>query len=164
MPKDSLSERDRLRLAKLMQEPLLPPRARPQSPQKQNRWRDWLRQNLQRARHKLGAWLKARSAERVRRHFAARRRAGARGASEVEAVRRAWGRAVRRPRRASAAQTGDTGRANNIPHADCAARRKPLVQGGASLPFTCSTGDVFHKTDAPPGWDTFACRGKNVWS
>jgi hypothetical protein len=44
------------------------------------------------------------------------------------------------------------------------ARRKPLVQSGASLPFTCSTGDVFHKTDAPPGWDTFACRGKNVWS
>jgi hypothetical protein len=39
-----------------------------------------------------------------------------------------------------------------------------VVQSGASLPFTCSTGDVFHKTDAPPGWDIFSCRGKNVWS
>jgi hypothetical protein len=44
------------------------------------------------------------------------------------------------------------------------ARRKALMQSGTSLPFTCSTGDVFHKTDAPPGWDTFFCRGKNVWS
>jgi hypothetical protein len=43
-------------------------------------------------------------------------------------------------------------------------RRKSLFQSGPSLPFTCSAGDVFHKTDAPPGWDTFSCRGKNVWS
>ena len=43
-------------------------------------------------------------------------------------------------------------------------RRKPLVQSGTSLPFTCATGDVFHKTDAPPGWNTFTCQGKNVWS
>jgi hypothetical protein len=43
-------------------------------------------------------------------------------------------------------------------------RRKSLEQSGPSLPFTCSAGDVFHKTDAPPGWDTFSCRGKNVWS
>lgn len=43
-------------------------------------------------------------------------------------------------------------------------RRKPLVQSGTALPFTCATGDVFHKTDAPPGWNTFTCRGKNVWS
>lgn len=43
-------------------------------------------------------------------------------------------------------------------------RRKPLVQSGTDLPFTCTTGDVFHKTDAPPGWDTFTCKGKNVWS
>jgi hypothetical protein len=44
------------------------------------------------------------------------------------------------------------------------AARKPLAQSGTSLPFTCSTGDVFHKIDAPPGWDTFTCRGKNLWS
>lgn len=43
-------------------------------------------------------------------------------------------------------------------------RRKPLVQSGTTLPFTCSAGDVFHKTDAPTGWDMFSCRGKNVWS
>jgi hypothetical protein len=43
-------------------------------------------------------------------------------------------------------------------------RRKSLIQSGPSLPFICSAGDVFHKTDAPPGWDTFSCRGKNVWS
>jgi hypothetical protein len=43
-------------------------------------------------------------------------------------------------------------------------RRKPSVQTGTTLPFTCATGDVFHKTDAPPGWDTFTCQGKNVWS
>jgi hypothetical protein len=42
-------------------------------------------------------------------------------------------------------------------------RRKSLMQSGPSLPFTCSTGDIFRKTDAPPGWDTFSCRGKNVW-
>ena len=42
-------------------------------------------------------------------------------------------------------------------------RRKPLVQTGTHLPFTCSTGDTFRKTDAPPGWDTFTCRGNNVW-
>jgi hypothetical protein len=23
---------------------------------------------------------------------------------------------------------------------------------------------VFHKTDAAPGWNTFTCHGKNVWS
>jgi len=43
-------------------------------------------------------------------------------------------------------------------------RRKSLVQSGTTLPFTCATGDVFHKTDAPPGWNTFTCQGKNVWS
>ncbi len=43
-------------------------------------------------------------------------------------------------------------------------RRKPLVQTGTNLPFTCSAGDTFRKTDAPPGWDTFTCRGNNVWS
>jgi len=43
-------------------------------------------------------------------------------------------------------------------------RRKPSVQSGTTLPFTCATGDVFHKTDAPPGWDTFTCQGRNVWS
>ncbi len=43
-------------------------------------------------------------------------------------------------------------------------RRKPLVQSGRDLPFTCAAGDIFRKTDAAPGWDTFTCRGKNVWS
>jgi hypothetical protein len=43
-------------------------------------------------------------------------------------------------------------------------RRKPVVQSGADLPFTCYAGDTFHKTNAPAGWDTFTCRGKNVWS
>ena len=43
-------------------------------------------------------------------------------------------------------------------------RKKASVQSGTKLPFTCATGDVFHKTDAPPGWDTFTCHGKNVWS
>ncbi len=43
-------------------------------------------------------------------------------------------------------------------------RTKPLVQSGTRLPFTCAVGDVFRKTDAAPGWDTFTCRGKNVWS
>ena len=42
-------------------------------------------------------------------------------------------------------------------------RRMPLVQSGGKLPFICSAGDFFRKTDAPPGWDTFVCRGKNVW-
>lgn len=43
-------------------------------------------------------------------------------------------------------------------------RRKPLMLTGTNLPFTCSTGDTFRKTDAPSGWDTFTCRGNNVWS
>lgn len=43
-------------------------------------------------------------------------------------------------------------------------RGKPHVYNGSEPPFTCSVGDVFHKTDAAPGWDTFTCLGKNVWS
>ena len=43
-------------------------------------------------------------------------------------------------------------------------RRKSLEQSGTKLPFTCSAGDTFHKTDSPAGWDTFTCHGKNVWS
>lgn len=43
-------------------------------------------------------------------------------------------------------------------------RTKPLILNGTSLPFTCAVGDVFRKTDAPSGWDTFTCRAKNVWS
>jgi hypothetical protein len=42
-------------------------------------------------------------------------------------------------------------------------RKKPLAQTGTNLPFTCSAGDIFRKTDAPPGWNTFTCRGNNVW-
>jgi len=40
----------------------------------------------------------------------------------------------------------------------------PRAQSGTSLPFTCSPGDTFHKSDAPPGWDTFPCRARNLWS
>ena len=53
--------------------------------------------------------------------------------------------------------------ASSLTAAEHRARRKPLVQSGTDLPFTCSAGDIFRKTNAPPGWDTFACRGKNVW-
>ena len=38
------------------------------------------------------------------------------------------------------------------------------IHTGANLPFTCSPGDVFRKTDAPAGWDTFRCGSKKVWS
>jgi hypothetical protein len=44
------------------------------------------------------------------------------------------------------------------------ASRKPHLSSGSEPPFTCSVGDVFRKTDAAPGWDTFTCLGKNVWS
>ena len=44
------------------------------------------------------------------------------------------------------------------------ARKKSLEQSGTRLPFTCSEGDTFHKTDSPAGWDTFVCHGRNVWS
>ena len=44
------------------------------------------------------------------------------------------------------------------------ATQTPLAQSGTSLPFTCSPGDTFHKSDAPPGWDTFTCRARNLWS
>jgi hypothetical protein len=44
------------------------------------------------------------------------------------------------------------------------ASRRPHVSSGSEPPFTCSVGDMFRKTDAAPGWDTFTCRGKNVWS
>jgi hypothetical protein len=43
-------------------------------------------------------------------------------------------------------------------------RMKPAASSGTELPLTCSVGDLFHKTDAAPGWDTFSCRGRNVWS
>lgn len=43
-------------------------------------------------------------------------------------------------------------------------RRRSLEQSGTKLPFTCSDGDTFRKTDSPVGWDTFTCHGKNVWS
>jgi hypothetical protein len=44
------------------------------------------------------------------------------------------------------------------------ARRKPHVYSGSEPPFNCSAGDVFHKTNATPGWNTFTCHTKNVWS
>lgn len=54
--------------------------------------------------------------------------------------------------------------AARVPITGQRARTKPLQHSGTSLPFTCSAGDTFRKTDAPAGWDTFTCRGKNVWS
>jgi len=51
----------------------------------------------------------------------------------------------------------------DVPVSGQRARKKPLGQSGTSLPFTCSAGDTFRKTDAPAGWDTFTCRGNNVW-
>src|SRR5437879_5255742 len=44
------------------------------------------------------------------------------------------------------------------------ARRQPAILSGKNLPITCAVGDVFHKTNAPPGWDTFGCSAKNVWN
>src|SRR6266850_703198 len=292
MPKDSLSERDRLRLAKLMREPLLAPRVPAQFLQKQNQWRSWVEQRLKRVRHKLSAWLNSRSLEPVRRHFAAHWQAWSAGAAvmavclvvlggvvkvesrrgevsiqlqaldrqgqlqirwdpESELVRRATGAklfiidgaqrlyvnldsvrlrrgTVNYPRRSdrvalrmalsepdgrmveqhatfvvtqpanrdqsqlvagakpspapsatssvpapaarppasqpSAAQVGKSPQSEPVAVAEHRARRNTGVQSGASLPFTCSTGEVFHKTDAPAGWDTFSCRAKNVWS
>lgn len=279
MPKDSLSERDRLRLAALMRAPLFAPRVPAEFPQKQDQWRSWFERRLKGARHKLSAWWNARSAEPVRRHFGQHWRAWSGGAAvmtlclvvlggvvkienrrgdasiqlqaldrqgqlqirwdpESNLVRRATGAklfiidgsqrlyvkldgarlrrgAVNYPRSsdrvelrlalaepdgrmveqqatfvvtrpanrdqsqwvaavkpgpapfetpalpAPAAQSGEPQQPTAPEHR---ARLKPLTQSGASLPFTCSTGDVFHKTDAPPGWDTFSCRGKNVWS
>ena len=296
MPKDSLSERDRLRLAKLMREPLLTPRLPAQFPQERNQWRSWVEKKLKRVRHKLSAWRNARSAEPVRRHFAAHWRAWSAGAAvmavclvvpggvvkiesrrgevsiqlqvldrqgqlqirwdpESDLVRRATAAklfiidgaqriyvkldsarlrrgTVNYPRRSdrvalrlalsepdgrmveqqatfvvtqpanrdqaqlvagvkpspapsarpsvpvpavrppvsqppTAQSSGEPLHSEPVTVAEHRARRKPAVQAvqsGASLPFTCSTGDVFHKTDAPAGWDTFSCRSKNVWS
>ena len=39
------------------------------------------------------------------------------------------------------------------------ARRKPRTSRGKEPPFTCSARDVFYKTDAAPGWNTFTCLG-----
>jgi hypothetical protein len=57
-------------------------------------------------------------------------------------------------------------RAKRVPTAppEPVAAPTPLAQSGTSLPFTCSPGDTFHKSDAPPGWDTFTCRARNLWS
>ncbi len=44
------------------------------------------------------------------------------------------------------------------------ARRLPAILSGKNLPITCAVGDVFHKTNAPLGWDTFGCSAKNVWN
>jgi hypothetical protein len=57
-------------------------------------------------------------------------------------------------------------RAKRLPAApaETFAKPAPIAQSGTSLPFTCSPGDIFHKSDAPPGWDTFTCRARNLWS
>jgi hypothetical protein len=263
-----------------MKEPLLAPRLPREAPQKQYQWRSWFEPRLNQAREKLSAWRNARSAEPIRRHFAAHWRAWSAGAAvavvcivvlggmvkmdsrrddasiqlqaldrqgqlqirwdaESDLVRRATGaklfiidgaqrlyvkldgRRLRRgtvnyPRRSDrvelrlalaepdgrmveelatfvgtlptnrdqpqwvaaakpqsapsetptvpvpAAQRAEPPKPATV--AEHRSRRKSLIQSGPSLPFICSAGDVFHKTDAPPGWDTFSCRGKNVWS
>ena len=280
MPKDSLSERDRVRLAKLMKEPLLAPRLPRESSQKQFPWRSWFEPRLNQARQNLTAWRNAQSGEPIGRHLAAHWRAWLAGAAvlavcivvlgnvgkiesrrseasiqlealdrqgqlqirwdpESDLVRRATaaklfiidgaqrlyvkldGRRLRHgmvnyPRRSDrvelrlalaepngrmveelatfvgtlpanrdqsqrvaaakpqlapsethimpvpTSQPAEPPRPATV--AEHRSRRKSLIQSGPSLPFTCSAGDVFHKTDAPPGWDTFSCRGKNVWS
>lgn len=42
-------------------------------------------------------------------------------------------------------------------------RPKPAANSGKTLPFTCSVGQTFVKTDAPPGWNQFGCAARNVW-
>jgi len=280
MPKDSLSERDRVRLAKLMKEPLLASRLPREYPQKQYQWRSWFEPRLNQAKQKLSAWRNGRSAASIRRHFAGHWRAWSGGAAvvavcivalagvvkiesrrgeasiklqaldrqgqlqirwdpESDVVRRAADAklfiidgsqrlyvkldstrlrrgTVKYPRRSDRVElrmalaerdgrmveqqatfvlTRPPNRDQSqlvaaakpqlaptetlvvpVPASQPAERPKPataaehrsrrnsLVQSGASLPFTCSIGDVFRKTDAPPGWDTFSCRAKNVWS
>jgi len=62
-----------------------------------------------------------------------------------------------------AAKSNTSARGKRARLAGRRSRTKPLLQSGRKLPFICSAGNVFRKTDAPPGWDTFVCRGKNVW-
>src|SRR5258708_24495105 len=80
MHKDSWSERDRVRLARLLKEPLLAPGVRPKSPKRKKLWRSWIEGNLKRARRISGQWRNTRSAEALRRHFAAHWRAWSAGA------------------------------------------------------------------------------------
>ena len=35
---------------------------------------------------------------------------------------------------------------------------------GTSLPPTCTAGEMFFKTDAPPGGNVFGCAATNIWS
>src|SRR5580698_5638611 len=35
---------------------------------------------------------------------------------------------------------------------------------GTTLPATCSVGEVFFKTNAPPGQNLFGCTATNIWS
>ena len=278
MPKDSLSARDRLRLAELMRSPLLGPRVPAKSLKETNQWRCRIEAGLQRARHKLSAWWDARGAALVRRHLAEHWRAWSAGAAalvvclvvlgnavkmenrrgesvqlqaldqlgqleirwdpESDLVRRATGAKLfiidgsqrlyvrlngarlrrgsvnysRRSDRvdlrlalaqpdgrlveqqatfvgtrpanadssqwlAAAKQGPGSLQTPGVPApaaqvvetptrailAEHRARRKSPIPSGPLLPFTCSTGDVFHKTDAPQGWNIFSCRGKNVW-
>src|SRR5579864_8006934 len=53
------------------------------------------------------------------------------------------------PNVASVASAPVADRVSPIEHR---ARKSSMVASGKQLPFTCSTGDVFRKTDAPPGW------------
>src|SRR5262249_58817457 len=83
MPKDSLSARDRLRLAELMRSRLLGPRVPAKSLQETNQWRCRIEAGLQLATHKLSAWRDARGAALVRRHLAEHWRAWSAGAAAL---------------------------------------------------------------------------------
>ncbi|MBS1855909.1 MAG: hypothetical protein JST11_11135 [Acidobacteria bacterium] len=38
------------------------------------------------------------------------------------------------------------------------------MKTGTTLPSTCATGEMFFKTDAPPGANLYGCTGANTWS
>jgi len=41
---------------------------------------------------------------------------------------------------------------------------KRSTKVGATLPATCTAGDLFFKTDAQPGWNLYGCSSANTWS
>jgi len=97
-------------------------------------------------------------------------RSDATPSADTNALRRDTSRPSRPPDSRSAAPnsvsaTDPVGTAANLSvRVQHRARRLPAVLSGKDLPFTCSVGDVFHKINAPPGWDTFGCSAKNVWN
>jgi hypothetical protein len=41
---------------------------------------------------------------------------------------------------------------------------KRPMKAGTTLPTTCTAGDLFFKTDAPPGSNLYGCTAANTWS